>query len=140
MKVAQDLARHSDPKLTIGRYAHTRIHDLRQALDNLPNVGTPDRNVQTAAMAATGTDDGRADDAARCAQRQAQRPVRDCGQDGAKQHDADADAAQDADARNSLRLTIDSDEVRDDAKHDDQCRREDSNLQPRAYESLALTT
>ncbi len=140
VKVAQDLARHSDPKLTIGRYAHTRIHDLRQALDNLPNMGAPARDAETAATAATGTEDARPDDASASAQRQVQRPQRDRGREGAKRYDADDDARDDADARNSLRLAADSDEVRDDATDREQCRREDSNLQPRAYESLALTT
>src|SRR5690606_22427320 len=36
VKVAQELARHSTPTLTIGRYAHARLHDLTAALDALP--------------------------------------------------------------------------------------------------------
>jgi len=35
VKVAQELARHSDPKLTIGRYSHVRLHDLSKALDGI---------------------------------------------------------------------------------------------------------
>jgi integrase len=54
VKVAQELARHSTPTLTIGLYAHVRLHDLRGALDALPqsaegSVGQP------VAMRATGT-------------------------------------------------------------------------------------
>ena len=36
VKTAQELARHSDPKLTIGRYSHARHKDLVSALDSLP--------------------------------------------------------------------------------------------------------
>lgn len=36
VKVAQELARHSSPTLTIGRYAHARRSDLSAALDKLP--------------------------------------------------------------------------------------------------------
>jgi len=54
VKVAQELARHSTPTLTIGRYAHTRLHDLTRALDALPGE-RPDDTRQT--MKATGTTD-----------------------------------------------------------------------------------
>jgi integrase len=33
VRTAQELARHSDPALTIGRYSHARLHDLQGALD-----------------------------------------------------------------------------------------------------------
>lgn len=36
VKVAQELARHSSPTLTIGRYSHARLHDLQGALEGLP--------------------------------------------------------------------------------------------------------
>lgn len=36
VKTAQELARHSDPSLTIGRYSHARPKDLQGALDTLP--------------------------------------------------------------------------------------------------------
>jgi integrase len=75
VKVAQELARHSTPTLTIGRYAHTRLHDLKGALASAP---CPDRIPSDAAeLRATGTDD-----AQRHAQCSAQKtPVRGC-QDG----------------------------------------------------------
>ncbi len=38
VKAAQELARHSTPLLTIGRYAHTQQGELAAALDNLPPV------------------------------------------------------------------------------------------------------
>jgi integrase/recombinase XerD len=37
VKVAQELARHSTPTLTIGRYAYARLHDLAAALDSMPS-------------------------------------------------------------------------------------------------------
>jgi integrase len=55
VKVAQELARHSDPKLTIGRYAKTRLHDLTRALDGLAPADLPER--AQVALQATGTDD-----------------------------------------------------------------------------------
>ena len=58
VKTAQELARHSDPRLTIGRYSHARLHDLQRALDALPATTTPrEAYSQPFAMAATGTDD-----------------------------------------------------------------------------------
>ncbi len=59
VKVAQELARHSTPTLTIGRYAHARLHDLTQALDNLPEVGGASGPRDVVAMRATGTHDVR---------------------------------------------------------------------------------
>ena len=38
VKTAQELARHSTPMLTIGRYSHARLHDLHGALDALPDL------------------------------------------------------------------------------------------------------
>ncbi len=54
VKVCQDLARHSTPTLTIGRYAHTRLHDLTRALDNLPATAVSHEN-EAMEMRATGT-------------------------------------------------------------------------------------
>ncbi len=59
VKTCQELARHSTPTLTIGRYAHARLHDLTAALDALPDLATPPATTATPqAMAATGTDGG----------------------------------------------------------------------------------
>jgi len=57
VKTAQELARHSTPTLTIGRYAHTRLHDLRGALEALPDT-TPKQpdGTEAAEHRATGTD------------------------------------------------------------------------------------
>jgi hypothetical protein len=37
--VAQELARHSTPTLTLGRYAHVQLVDQTRALDALPAIG-----------------------------------------------------------------------------------------------------
>ncbi len=56
VKAAQQLARHSDPKLTMNVYTRLGIHDLTAALDGLPNLdGLPTREV--AQLRRTGTDD-----------------------------------------------------------------------------------
>ncbi len=56
VKVAQELARHSTPTLTIGRYSHTRLHDVAAALDSLPDLDATQPVNQPAMLAATGTD------------------------------------------------------------------------------------
>ena len=58
VKTCQELARHSTPTLTIGRYSHARLHDLTGALDALPDLTTPPAMTAATApaMAATGTD------------------------------------------------------------------------------------
>ncbi len=38
VKVAQELARHSTPTLTLGRYAHIGLHDTSKAMDALPSL------------------------------------------------------------------------------------------------------
>jgi len=54
VKVCQELARHSSPVLTLGRYAHVRLADLRKAL---PTVPTGDSvKPEAVPMRATGTD------------------------------------------------------------------------------------
>lgn len=60
VKVAQELARHSTAKLTIDRYAHTRMHDLSKALDNLPATEPTGDEREAAVALATGTYDGHA--------------------------------------------------------------------------------
>ena len=56
VKTAQELARHSTPVLTIGRYSHTRLHDLIGALDALPNYQPQDGETTAEPSAARGTD------------------------------------------------------------------------------------
>jgi integrase len=56
-KLAQQLARHSTITLTMDRYSHTLLGDLRGALAALPDLSGPARE----AARATGTDNIRAD-------------------------------------------------------------------------------
>lgn len=52
-RVAQSLMRHSDPRLTLGLYAHLGADDERKALDVLPNLDPARASV---ALRSTGTD------------------------------------------------------------------------------------
>jgi integrase len=54
VKVVQTLARHSDPKLTLGIYSHLTAFDLQGAIDHLPDL--TDTGPQSEALAATGTE------------------------------------------------------------------------------------
>jgi len=54
VKVAQDLARHSTPTLTLGVYTHLSVHDHAAALAALPCIGTARPRRESAR--ATGTD------------------------------------------------------------------------------------
>jgi hypothetical protein len=54
VKVAHELARHSTPLLTFGRYAHVEIHDRTKALDALPSIEPVP--AQAGEAAATGAD------------------------------------------------------------------------------------
>jgi site-specific recombinase XerD len=58
VKTAQELARHSTPALTIGRYSHTRLHDIRGALDSLPSLQPQAPELDNQALQSTGTDGG----------------------------------------------------------------------------------
>ncbi len=56
-KVAQELARHSDPRLTMNIYAKVGIHDLDGALARLPDLERDSADHEDQALAATGTYD-----------------------------------------------------------------------------------
>lgn len=53
LKQAMTLARHSDPRLTAGRYARTRLHDLGAVVNKLPTTETP---ANQTVLRKTGTD------------------------------------------------------------------------------------
>jgi len=57
VKVCQELARHSDPKLTLGVYSHVGLADTGAALDNLPGWEPPQSEPEAAVALRTGTDD-----------------------------------------------------------------------------------
>jgi hypothetical protein len=54
VKTCQTLARHSTPSLTIGLYAKASLHDIKGAVENLPDLTPRETNPQSLAM--TGTD------------------------------------------------------------------------------------
>lgn len=54
LKQAMQLARHSDPKLTMARYGRAHLHDLTTAVEKLPFFSPPKNHRQ--AIAAVGTD------------------------------------------------------------------------------------
>jgi integrase len=56
LKEAMQLARHSDPKLTMAVYGRAQLHDLGAAVDRLP--GLLDDGPQRQALQATGTGGG----------------------------------------------------------------------------------
>jgi integrase len=47
-KVMQTLARHSDPKLTLGRYSHTELDEQHDAIEMLPSLSSPTAPEQRA--------------------------------------------------------------------------------------------
>ncbi len=55
LKEAMQLARHSDPKLTMAVYGRAQLHDLGEAVRRLPSVLGPDMR-EPEATRATGTD------------------------------------------------------------------------------------
>lgn len=58
VKAAQELARHSTPTLTLGRYSHIGLSDTARALEALPSFAPPTPAEPQAAQAKrTGTDD-----------------------------------------------------------------------------------
>src|SRR5262249_36571122 len=57
-KMAQELARHSDIRLTMGVYTHAELYDLAGAVEGLPSLlSGPHREAD--ALRATGTDPAR---------------------------------------------------------------------------------
>lgn len=56
VKTCQVLARHSTPSLTIGIYAKASLHDIKGAMDALPDLTATGPGHEAENMAATGTD------------------------------------------------------------------------------------
>ena len=56
-RVMMELARHSDPRLTMRRYSRVAVAESATALEALPKLGRPGVEAQGAALAKTGTDD-----------------------------------------------------------------------------------
>ncbi len=57
-KAMQRLARHTTVQLTLGRYTHANLFDLKSAVDLLPPLSSPSSDEREAVtLRATGTDD-----------------------------------------------------------------------------------
>ena len=56
VKTCQTLARQSSPTLTVGIDAKASLHDVRGAVEDLPDLTRPAPDVEPAALAATGTE------------------------------------------------------------------------------------
>src|SRR5439155_13007923 len=56
LKQAMQLARHSDPKLTMAVYGRAALHDLGAAVDRLPGLVTKGAEKLRTALRATGTE------------------------------------------------------------------------------------
>ena len=57
-KLAQELARHSDIRLTMNVYTHAHLHDLAGAVEVLPTLLPTGLKREAGALKATGTDGG----------------------------------------------------------------------------------
>ena len=119
VKIAQELARHSSPTLTIGRYAHVQLASLSQALDNLPGASA---EKEPESLRATGTDDvsPQADPSpprtyARDPQQIPQHSGHGTIQSGATRCDSDINIPDPADEATTLVFAGDNDAVRGDA-------------------------
>ena len=54
LKQPMSIARHSNPRLTTGRYASTRLHDLESVVSKVPKPAAA--TVEAAALRKSGTD------------------------------------------------------------------------------------
>ncbi len=92
VKVAQELARHSTPTLTIGRYAQTRLHDLEGALESLPSLDAPaDQGCEdTSTLCATGTE-------GRLTPKNAQRLAQQSGRETVQKHAGQSESRRESD-------------------------------------------
>jgi len=66
LKEAMQLARHSDPKLTMAVYGRAQLHDLGDAVRRLPSILDAGPTRQGKALRATGTDASRPTDGPVC--------------------------------------------------------------------------
>jgi len=106
VKEAQELARHSDPKLTMNVYTSLGVHDAARALDRMPSPAAPDRERN--ALRATGTEHLRAEDPQRYSQQLMRRtplsPATPCDEiDRAREEDDAPNLRLDAALRDSPR-------------------------------------
>jgi integrase len=113
VKEAMDLARHSDPKLTLRTYAKVSMHNLSRVLDGMPKADTrPTRVAET--MRATGTDDRTVSAENECPQR-SPHSERRSGKVGAAGRDESDRANAGTDSQTSLKLAGSRDDARQGA-------------------------
>jgi len=132
VKTAQELARHSTPVLTIGRYSHARLHDLTGALEALPDLRA--EPPLDATQAATGTDGKGLTEISLPANRQ-QLPGK-TAQNGAKRGESDPSRNDNAACRKVLVLNTLGDKRQDVAKWSGA----GSNRRHTDFQSVALPT
>ncbi len=112
VKEAMELARHSDPKLTLKTYARVGMHDLARVLDAMPRPDTkPARNTQP--LRATGTDD-RVVSPYFDPPQKSPHSTRETGRSSAASRDQTGNNAPDADCHKTLDLA----ELCGSARHD----------------------
>ncbi len=100
VKAAQQLARHSDPKLTMNIYTSLGIHDLSSALDGLPDLD--DDQPQVERLRATGTYDGSAENHSASHRLNSHLTARENVQSAATGCSNDAESHRARDSRKSL--------------------------------------
>ena len=137
VKVAQELARHSSPTLTIGRYSHTRLHDVAGALESLPTAARLVATDSTqGVLRATGTENTTAreeslrkpcDSAQRHAQHEAQQMGCGVVLGSAGARDEKPQTPYDSEPPKGLRITALCDVVRSDSTAQEKRRWWESN-------------
>lgn len=134
IRLAMELARHSDPKLTMKTYGHVTLLDTAKALESLPVLRNA--NNQHAVKQATKTDDQREIVAGHRA------AILLTTDTDLRRYPSLSDNQPPAETQRSLQQ--ESNGIiglkRESDGKGGQCRHQDSNLEPRAYESLALAS
>ena len=111
VKEVQQLARHSDPKLTLNTYTKLGVHDLVGALDRLPAIGPATPTPET--QRATGTYDTLTNETAADHQQIRQQLARESVRTGATSRDEQGGRGQSGDERKPLRIA----DIRDRTRH-----------------------
>ena len=131
VKTAQELARHSTPSLTIGRYSHARLHDLTAALDALPDLQPTAADPEPQVMAATGTDDAAPHrNMAAYRQQYGSKTMQDAARSGERPEDCSRGDRPSNHVPQVLCMANFSDKQQDVAERGEKRRARDSNPQP----------
>ncbi len=132
-KVTQELARHSDVRLTMDRYTHAGLYDLTAAVESLPSILPPPAgDNQSEALAATGTD------AAHCPQ---YCPVGEISCVSVTTGEtSDAAGAESRSCEQILKIKAFASDCDSMTTADSDYARQDSNLQPMVPKTIALSS